>query len=204
MPSTPQAALAAERERAARRGQSGAAAPEIQIREVHGGALKHMAPGQRAEADALRNAFGVDYEAKLRQEAGAWVRAWVGGVGGGVLRWAAPGAAERGLAAAMQSLCPVCRLSSLLLSLPSLSLPTAISSPTSSAPVPSLNPPAFPSPTPTPTPAAAPGPDPGKLAKRRHQISSLYHYAKQKELEQLEVRGTGVKTKAETHRKYGW
>ena len=52
--------------------------------------------------------------------------------------------------------------------------------------------------------AAAPGPDPGKLAKRRHQISSLYHYAKQKELEQLEVRGTGVKTKAETHRKYGW
>ena len=33
MPSTPQAALAAERERAARRGQSGAAAPEIQIRE---------------------------------------------------------------------------------------------------------------------------------------------------------------------------
>lgn len=50
----------------------------------------------------------------------------------------------------------------------------------------------------------AAGGDPSKMAKRRHQISSLYHYAKQKELEQLEVRAAGSKTKAETQRKYGW
>ena len=77
----------------------------------------------------------------------------------------------------------------------------------STAPKPPLNPPAPPRlpPAPPPPAAAVPGPDPGKLAKRRHQISSLYHYAKQRELEQLEVRGGGgVKTKAETHRKYGW
>ena len=51
------------------------------------------------------------------------------------------------------------------------------------------------------------GPDPSKLAKRRHQIGSLYHQAKQMELEQLDARGAaagGSKTKAETHRKYGW
>jgi proline-rich protein PRCC len=50
----------------------------------------------------------------------------------------------------------------------------------------------------------AAGGDPSKMAKRRHQISSLYHYTKQKELEQLEVRAAGSKTKAETQRKYGW
>lgn len=42
------------------------------------------------------------------------------------------------------------------------------------------------------------------MAKRRHQIGSLYHYAKQKELEQLESRAQGSKSKAETQRKYGW
>lgn len=30
------------------------------------------------------------------------------------------------------------------------------------------------------------GPDPGKMAKRKHQIGSLYHQAKAQELEQLE------------------
>lgn len=51
---------------------------------------------------------------------------------------------------------------------------------------------------------ARPGADPTKLAKRRHQIGSLYHYAKQKELEQMEVRAQGSKSKAETKKKYGW
>ncbi|KAL4435571.1 hypothetical protein ABPG77_002534 [Micractinium sp. CCAP 211/92] len=110
------AALAAEREKAARRGQRDAVGG-IQIKEVHAEQIRYMAPGQRAEVNALRNAFGSDYEAKLRQEA---------------------------------------------------------------------------------------GPDPTKLAKRRHQIGSLYHYAKQKELEQLEQRAQGSKSKAETQRKYGW
>jgi proline-rich protein PRCC len=43
-----------------------------------------------------------------------------------------------------------------------------------------------------------------KLAKRRHQLSSLYVQAKEQELDDLEKRATGMKTKAETHRKYGW
>ena len=57
---------------------------------------------------------------------------------------------------------------------------------------------------PPPAPAPLPGPDPTKLSKRKHQIGSLYHLAKQKELEQLEVRAQGVKSKAESQRKYGW
>lgn len=60
---------------------------------------------------------------------------------------------------------------------------------------------ALPPAPPAPPPA---GPDPTKLAKRRHQIGSLYHYAKQKELEQLEQRSQGAKSKAETQKKYGW
>ncbi|DBB10990.1 hypothetical protein WJX82_011459 [Trebouxia sp. C0006] len=48
------------------------------------------------------------------------------------------------------------------------------------------------------------GPAPAKLAKRKHQISSLYHHAKIRELELLEQRGQGIKTKAETQAKYGW
>lgn len=55
-----------------------------------------------------------------------------------------------------------------------------------------------------PLPSRLTGPDPSKMAKRRHQIGSLYHYAKQKELEQLEQRSQGAKSKAETQRKYGW
>lgn len=91
--------------------------PTPLLLQVHAEQIRYMAPGQRAEVNALRNAFGSDYEAKLRQEA---------------------------------------------------------------------------------------GPDPTKLAKRRHQIGSLYHYAKQKELEQLEQRSQGAKSKAETQKKYGW
>ena len=43
-----------------------------------------------------------------------------------------------------------------------------------------------------------------KLAKRKHQLSSLYVQAKEQELEDMEKRTTGAKTKAETQRKYGW
>ncbi|CAL5222966.1 g5407 [Coccomyxa viridis] len=48
------------------------------------------------------------------------------------------------------------------------------------------------------------GPNPEKLARRKHQISSLYHQAKMKELELLESKSQGIKTKAETQAKYGW
>lgn len=48
------------------------------------------------------------------------------------------------------------------------------------------------------------GPDPSKLARRKHQIGSLYHSAKLQELEALEKRTSGMKSKAETQRKYGW
>lgn len=43
-----------------------------------------------------------------------------------------------------------------------------------------------------------------KLAKRRHQLTSLYAHAKEQELEQLERRALSAKTKSETQRKYGW
>jgi proline-rich protein PRCC len=43
-----------------------------------------------------------------------------------------------------------------------------------------------------------------KLAKRKHQLSSLYVQAKEQELEDMEKRSSGAKTKAETQRKYGW
>lgn len=130
-----------------------------------------MAPGQRAEADALRNAFGADYEAQLRKEAGE----------------------RAGRASRAGSQCPaavwlrIC----LLVCLPA-EPPLAASHPPSAAP------------PRTPPAAAAGAAEPSKLAKRRHQISSLYSYAKAKELEQLEVRAAGVKSKAETAKKYGW
>lgn len=41
--------------------------PPLQVR---GDQLKYMDPGQRAGVDAIRNALGADYEAKLRAEAG--------------------------------------------------------------------------------------------------------------------------------------
>lgn len=43
-----------------------------------------------------------------------------------------------------------------------------------------------------------------KSAKRKNQLSSLYVQAKEQELEDMEKRTTGAKTKAETQRKYGW
>ena len=43
-----------------------------------------------------------------------------------------------------------------------------------------------------------------KLAKHKHQLASLYVQAKEQELEDMEKRTTGAKSKAETARKYGW
>jgi hypothetical protein len=91
----------------------------IQFKEISGAQLRHMAPGQRAELNALRSALGDDYEAKLKSEA-----AKVGAV--------------------------------------------------------------------------------SKSAKRKNQLSSLYVQAKEQELEDMEKRTSGSKTKAETQRKYGW
>ncbi|KAK9803561.1 hypothetical protein WJX73_010641 [Symbiochloris irregularis] len=48
------------------------------------------------------------------------------------------------------------------------------------------------------------GAKPDKTARRKHQISSLYHAAKLKELETMEIKSQGLKTKAETQAKYGW
>jgi hypothetical protein len=43
-----------------------------------------------------------------------------------------------------------------------------------------------------------------KLAKRKHQLASLYVQSKEQELEDMEKRASGAKTKAETQKKYGW
>ena len=94
-----------------------AAAGGIQFKEVSADAVKYVAPGARAEMDALSNALGPDYEARLRAEA---------------------------------------------------------------------------------------GPAPTKLAKRRHQIGSLFHEAKQSELRAMDAKAAAVKTKTESKRKYGW
>lgn len=45
---------------------------------------------------------------------------------------------------------------------------------------------------------------PSKLHKRKHQIGTLYHDMKQKEMELAERRAKGFLTKAETQAKYGW
>ena len=42
------------------------------------------------------------------------------------------------------------------------------------------------------------------MAKRKHQIGTLYFNAKMQELEQLEARTQQMKTKKETQAKYGW
>ena len=42
------------------------------------------------------------------------------------------------------------------------------------------------------------------MAKRKHQIGTLFHAAKLKELEILEGKAAGMKSKAETQGKYGW
>ncbi|MEW5299795.1 MAG: hypothetical protein WDW36_002773 [Sanguina aurantia] len=43
-----------------------------------------------------------------------------------------------------------------------------------------------------------------KLAKRKHQIGTLFHHSKMAELDNMEKRGHGTKTKGETQAKYGW
>lgn len=53
-------------------------------------------------------------------------------------------------------------------------------------------------------PAPATKGKPTKLAKRKHQIGSLYFDLKQKEMELAERRSKGLLTKAETQAKYGW
>ncbi|BDA48901.1 probable proline-rich protein PRCC at C-terminar half [Coccomyxa sp. Obi] len=93
------------------------AALGVNFVEVKQEKLKHVDPGKREAANAARTAFGPDYEARLRKEAGA---------------------------------------------------------------------------------------QPDKLARRKHQISSLFYQSKMKELEVLETRTQGMKTKAETQAKYGW
>lgn len=43
-----------------------------------------------------------------------------------------------------------------------------------------------------------------KLAKRKNQLSSLFVNAKAQEIEQMEKQASGVRTKTETQKKYGW
>ena len=89
------------------------------FKEINAAELRYMAPGQRAEINAMRSALGDDYEVRLKSEA-----AKVGSV--------------------------------------------------------------------------------SQLAKRRHQLSSLYVQAKEQELEDIEKKVGGATKKAETKRKYGW
>ena len=46
--------------------------------------------------------------------------------------------------------------------------------------------------------------EPSKRQKQRHQINSLYHQAKVTELQDMERKLQGNKSKAETAAKYGW
>lgn len=43
-----------------------------------------------------------------------------------------------------------------------------------------------------------------KLAKRKHQIGTLYHEMKMNELKNLDTKSQGIRTKHETEAKYGW
>ncbi|GFH23638.1 uncharacterized protein HaLaN_21280 [Haematococcus lacustris] len=43
-----------------------------------------------------------------------------------------------------------------------------------------------------------------KMAKRKHQIGTLFANAKLKELELLEGKAAGMRSKKETQAKYGW
>lgn len=45
---------------------------------------------------------------------------------------------------------------------------------------------------------------PSKIHRRKHQIGSLLHDAKAREMELMERRARGSLTKAETQAKYGW
>ena len=46
--------------------------------------------------------------------------------------------------------------------------------------------------------------EPSKRQKQRHQINSLYHQARLTELQDMEKKAQGTKSKAETVAKYGW
>lgn len=46
--------------------------------------------------------------------------------------------------------------------------------------------------------------EPNKRQKQRHQINSLYHAARMTELQDMERKAQGTKSKAETAAKYGW
>jgi proline-rich protein PRCC len=48
------------------------------------------------------------------------------------------------------------------------------------------------------------GMKPSDTARRKHQIGSLLHDAKMREIEMLEGRLTAMKTKRETQARYGW
>lgn len=48
------------------------------------------------------------------------------------------------------------------------------------------------------------GPDPGKVAKRKHQIGSLYYQAQLMELDLIDKQSQRMKSKASTASKYGW
>jgi proline-rich protein PRCC len=43
-----------------------------------------------------------------------------------------------------------------------------------------------------------------KMAKRKHQIGTLFHNARMNELKLMEQKAAGIKSKAETAGKYGW
>ena len=42
------------------------------------------------------------------------------------------------------------------------------------------------------------------MAKRKHQITSLFHQAKLQEAQYMDARTAGMKSKAQTQAKYGW
>jgi proline-rich protein PRCC len=42
------------------------------------------------------------------------------------------------------------------------------------------------------------------MAKRKHQIGTLFHNARMNELKLMEQKAAGIKSKAETAGKYGW
>lgn len=51
---------------------------------------------------------------------------------------------------------------------------------------------------------ASDAPEPGKMAKRKHQIGTLYQRAKVQELDDLQKQAQGARNRAEAKRKYGW
>lgn len=126
-------------------------APAPLCPQVSGEAIRAMAPGQRAEVDALRNAFGTDYEAKLRKEAGGW--GWVlvtmpSCASRRMSGWALQLAGGAGCTAACRQTCGGAKQCQ-----PTHQL----------AQTPALTPPHF-------LPSPPPGLEPDKLTKWRHQV----------------------------------